>query len=190
MVGHFCNSGIICHYKTVKPPLLTQYIRHQPLVSSGRNAIDLIERGHRTAHTGINRRLIGQHVFIEHALMAHIYCIIVTSCLTGTIQGKMLYTSHNLIITAHILSLITTYHGLRNGCSQKRVFTVALGHTPPTGITANIHHRTECPANTVGTGLNGRNTRRFFNRLHIPCTRQSQRNGKHRFISMNNIHTE
>ena len=102
----------------------------------------------------------------------------------------MLHTSHYLVIPAHILSLVSAYHGTGDGCAEERVFTVSLRHAPPTGITADVHHRAECPQDTVGTGFDGSYTGGLFDGFHIPGTRQAERNRENGFVSVDYVHTE
>ena len=170
MVYHFIDSGIVRHHKALKAPLVTQHISHQPFTGCSRNAIHFIKGSHHTTHSGINSCLIGEHVLIEHALTAHIHRVIIASGLGSSIQGEMLDTSHYLIIAFHLAALIATHHGFSYLSTQERVFPTPFRNTSPTGIPADIYHRTESPGNTIRTGLNGRNTGRFLNGFHIPGT--------------------
>ena len=134
VVDHFRDSGVVGYYKSVEAPLTTQYVCHQPLVGGSRHTVYFVERCHHTSYTGFNSSFVGQHVFIEHPLAAHVYRVVVASAFPCAIQCKVFYAGHDFVIPLHILSLITEYHCFGNHCSEKRVFTAAFGNTSPTWV--------------------------------------------------------
>src|SRR5690606_35151059 len=48
MINQFIDGGVIRYHKTTEAPLVTEYIRHQPLIGGGWHAIDVVERRHYT----------------------------------------------------------------------------------------------------------------------------------------------
>ena len=190
VIDHLVDTGIVRHHESAETPLLAQHIGHQPFAAGGGHTVHFVERGHHASDTCLDRGLVGQHVFIKHTLAAHVYRIIITSRLRCAIKGKVLHTSHYLVITAHVLSLIPAYHGTGDGSTEERVFAVPLGHTSPARVTADVHHRTECPRDTVGTGLDGGYTGGLLDGFHIPSARQAERNRENGFVSVYHVHTE
>ena len=77
VVYHLVDTGIVRYHKPVEIPLLAQHIGHQPLASGGRHTVHFVERSHYAADTCLDCGLVGQHVFIEHTLAAHIHRIII-----------------------------------------------------------------------------------------------------------------
>ena len=67
---------------------------------------------------------------------------------------------------------------------------VALGDSAPAGIVTDIDHRTERPADAVGRGFLRGNLRRTLDGLHVPGAGESQRNGEHGFVAMDDVHAE
>ena len=112
MIHHFSYCRIVGNNETIKSPLFTQNIRHQPAVSSSRNSIYFIKRTHEATSSRLSSSFIRRKILIKHPVTAHVDRIIVTSGLDGTIQGKVLYTGHYLIVSFHLFSLIAFNHCL------------------------------------------------------------------------------
>ena len=149
MFYHFGYAGEVGHYKAVEAPLLTEHVGHQPFVGCGGHAVYLVEGGHNASHTCLYGGFIGIHVFVEHAVTAHVYRIVVTTCLTCPIEGEMLDAGKDLVVTFQLVievgSLITVDHCFGNCSAKERVLATALADTSPARVAADVHHRTECP---------------------------------------------
>ena len=184
---HLSDGIIIGNDHTAKSPLVTKKIGQQPLIGSGRNAIHKVERTHHAPHTRLNGCFIGSQIIVVHAQSAHVYRIIITSRLGSTIQCKMLDTGQYFIISLHSIALIAMYVCPRHQSAQVGIFTVPLGNASPTGIAADIHHRTEIPADSVGTGLSSRHACHPSDGDSVPATRHGKRYGEYCLITVYDI---
>ena len=95
-----------------------------------------------------------------------------------------------LELVGEVGSLITVYHRFGNCSAKERVFATAFADTSPTRVAADVHHRTECPGDAVGTGFDGGNTCGFPNGCHIPGAGKPQRDGEDGFVTVYHIHAE
>ena len=194
MFCHLGYAGKVGHYKAVEAPLLAKHIGHQPFVGCGRYAVYLVERRHYTAHTCLYGGLIGVHIFVEHAVAAHVYRVVVAARFACPVEGEVLDAGKDFIVALELVgevgSLITVYHRFGNCSAKERVFATAFADTSPTRVAADVHHRTECPGDAVGTGFDGGNTCGFPNGCHIPGAGKSQRDGEDGFVTVYHIHAE
>ena len=92
---------------------------------------------------------IGVHVFVEHAVAAHVHGVVVASGFSGTVQCEVLDACHDFVVpcqlVVQVFSLIPQHHGAGDGTSEERVFARTLGYTSPAWVTADVYHWTECP---------------------------------------------
>ena len=99
--------------KPLKPHCLRS-IGHQPFVGCGRYAVYLVERRHYTAHTCLYGGLIGVHIFVEHAVAAHVYRVVVAARFACPVEGEVLDAGSDFIVALELVgevgSLITVYH--------------------------------------------------------------------------------
>ena len=145
--------------KTVEAPLLAEHVGHQPFVGCGGHAVYLVEGGHYASHTCLYGGFIGIHVFVEHAVTAHVYRIVVTTCLTCPIEGEMLDAGKDLVVTFQLVievgSLITVDHCFGNCSAKERVLATALADTSParsrlmSTIGLNVHEMPSALASTA-----------------------------------------
>ena len=99
--------------------------------------------------TGVNSSLVGRHIVIEHAPVAHIHRVVVASCLCTAIECKVLHASHHGVGSCQILSLITLHHGFCDARTEVWILAIAFSHTSPAWVAADIEHRTESPVDTI-----------------------------------------
>ena len=97
---------------------------------------------------------------------------------------------HNLVISFHIITLITPDIGRSYERTKIRVFACTLSGTSPTGITTYVNHRTVGPAYAISTRFNCRNACCTLYQSSIPATGHCKRNGKNSFITMDYVGTD
>ena len=119
------------------------------MVGGGGHAVHFVEGGHHTTHSGADGYFIGVHVFVEHAVAAHVYGVVVASGFSGTVQCEVLDACHDFVVpcqlVVQVFSLIPQHHGAGDGASEERVFARTFGYTSPARVTADVHHRAEGP---------------------------------------------
>ena len=192
--NHLVDARVVGHDKAVELPLVAQQVGHQPTVGRGGHPVDLVERGHDAACSRLNGCLVGQEIFVVHAVAAHVDRVIVASGLRGAVECEVLDASHDLVVGLELCrtvgALVATHHGPCNGGTQEGVFTAALADASPARVAADVDHRAERPADAVGAGFGGRDAGRLFHGVHVPRARQAQGDGEHRFVAVYDIHAE
>ena len=186
---HLTNRIVVGHHKSREPPLIAEQIRQQPFVGCSRYSVDGIERAHHRTHSGFHRPFIRSQVHIIHQVTTHIHRIVVTSRFRSSIQRKVLHTGHDFIVLLHAVTLITAHIGSGHQRTEVWVLPTSFCNTSPAGIPTDVYHRTEGPADSISTGLRGRNTCHTCHRHRIPATRQGQRNREDCFVPVNHIGT-
>ena len=189
---HLVDARVVRDDEALEAPLLAQHGGHQPAVGRGGNPVDLVERRHDAAHACLDGRLVGREIFVVHALAAHVGRIVVASRFGSTVESIVLHASHDLVggKMHRITPLIAVDERPRHSAAEEGIFADALRRTSPAGIARNVDHRGESPADTGGTRLDGRNTGRTLDGLHVPRGRQAERNRKGRLITVDHIHAE
>ena len=168
MVAQLLESAVVGDDEPVKSPLLTQQVGQKPSVTGGWYALHGIESRHDRAGTGIDSRLIGLHILIEHVIAIGIDIIILTSRFHGSVESEMLDARHHRGSIGEVSALVAMYHRFGNTAAEIRIFTATLRDTSPTSVMTHINHRRERPAYTIRRSLSRRYLCRALNSLHIP----------------------
>ena len=102
----------------------------------------------------------------------------------------MLDTRHHRRLVGKVGTLIALDHRAADGRTQERILAGALAHAAPAGLTADVDHRAEGPADAVGRGFDGRDASRVADTVHVPTHRHGERNGKCRRIAVYHVQAE
>src|SRR5438128_8485725 len=102
----------------------------------------------------------------------------------------MLGTGKNAFRVRQTSALISPDIGAGKRGAEKWIFSGAFRDAAPAGIAREVHHGRKGPANAGCGSFAGCDARGAFGELRIPGSRNSQRNGKFRAKSVNNIETE
>ena len=153
MLHHFGYSREVGDDEAPEAPRTAQDVGHQPAVGGGGHAVHFVERCHHTAYSCLDGSFIRIHVFVEHAVAAHVYGVVVASRFSGAVEGEVLDAGHDFVVALQLLrdviALIAQHHGAGDGTPQEGIFARAFGDTSPTRVTADVDHRAERPRDAV-----------------------------------------
>ncbi len=187
MDGHLAYRTVVCHYKTIKLPLITQDIFDKPLVGCGMLTVYKIERGHKRTSARLSSCLIRRKILIKHTQVGHIHRVIIASTLHCAIESIVLHTRHDIIWFGKI-SLVSAHHSFSYSATEVRIFTPTLCYTSPACIQCDVHHRRIHPVDACRRTFECSHTGATLNGIHIPRATQSQRDREHRLVSVDDIH--
>ena len=80
MRGHLLDACIISDHEALESPCLPEYLIHQPWIGRCMLTIHQVETCHYTFHTSLHGSLVGREILVEHAQVAHVHGVVVTSC--------------------------------------------------------------------------------------------------------------
>ena len=179
------DGTVVGDHKTIIFPIVAQQIGEQPLVASGGNAVNDIERRHKRTGASLGGCLVRSEILVVHPHAAHIDRVVVATSLGSSVEGEMLNASHHVLLA--VVALESPHHSLADARAQERVFTSSLRHTSPTGVDGDVNHRAIHPVDTLCSGFLGGNARSVFDSLDVPRTSLCKRNGEYRLIAMYDI---
>ena len=145
MIHHFSHRSPIGYNEPFEVPLFFQQFFQQKAISGSRFIIKIIKCAHKRSGTRFSPSLVRRHIKISKLSHGHIHTIVVFSRSGSSITCKMLDTRKNCIFLRQVISLESAYTGLSDQRTIIRIFSRTFHHTSPTGIPANIHHRSKSP---------------------------------------------
>ena len=110
--NHFADGSVVGHHKALKSPHVAEHGGHQPLVASGRNVVNGVERSHHRSRASIHGCLVGWEVFVKHASVAHVGGVVVAASLSCAIEGEVLHTRHHGVGGGEVGALVAFHHSL------------------------------------------------------------------------------
>src|SRR5690606_13356760 len=157
------------------------------LACGGRNAVDLIERGHHATDAGVNSCLVRREKDVVHGSVAHVCRVVVAPRFCRAIQRKVFYASHHGVGRSQVGALVSAHHDRCDARTQIGVFSSPLCHAAPPRVTANVDHRGKHPIEPVRAGLYRCDACAAFYSLEIPACGQAQGDGENRSRSVDYV---
>ena len=148
--------------------MVAEHVGEQPAVAGGGYAVHGIERCHHRACSGIDGGFVGAHIFVEGVEIVGIDIVVLSSGFHQPIECKVLDARHHRCGVCQRCALVAVHHGFGYAATEIGVFSAALADTSPSAVMADVHHRRERPAYTVGRSLAGSDTCRLLDGVHIP----------------------
>src|ERR1019366_1411519 len=87
-------------------------------------------------------------------------------------------------------ALKTAHHGGTDGLGNPGIFTRAFRDAAPAGITGDIDHGSERPADAFGSGFGGGDAGGLFNQRGIPTGGLTGGDGKNGAVAVNDVAAE
>ena len=91
---HFIDRGIVCNYKSIKIPFITENVLQQVFIPGGRYSVQIIKRCHYRTTSGIERSLEWRKICIPQFIERHIHRIVISPCHSRPISSIMLHTGN------------------------------------------------------------------------------------------------
>ena len=152
----FADRAVVGHHESAEAQFVAQQVAHQPAVGRGRNAVEVVERGHHRRGPGIERRPVRRQVAVAENPLGHIDRMVFAPGLRSAVGGEMLHAGKNRRRVGQV-ALIAPHHRFGDTRAQIGVFARALGDTAPPGVARNVAHRRKGPMDAHGRGFAGRN---------------------------------
>ena len=179
------DGTIVGDHKTIIIPFIAQQVGEQPLVASGGNAINDIERRHKRTGASLGSCLVRSEILVVHPHAAHVHRVVVATSFGSSIEGEMLHACHHVLLA--VVALESPHHSLADATSKEGVFASSLRHTSPAGVDGDVNHRAIHPVDALCSGFLGGNARSVFYSLDVPRTSLCKRYRENRLIAMDNI---
>ena len=171
----------------ITAPPITKDIFQQPFVTNAGHPIHRNERRHHHIAACIQCLFKRRQIYIVHFRTAAVRRGILHTRLTQAVGSIMLHTGCQGILILQILSPKAANHGSTHSTANQRRFTGTFHTATPTRIPDNIHHRRKTGVDTAGRSLNSTDATHPLRQIFIKAATHSQRNGKYRAESMDNI---
>src|SRR6266404_7027418 len=131
-----------------------------------------------------------RQIKLAQRVFRKLYAVVIASAFRGTVADKMFRARRDAVWRIQPSALVAAHVGARHRRAEIGIFSGALGHSSPSGISRDIHHRRKSPADSARRGLVRRHARGPLHQLRIPTGSETQRDRKFRAKSVNHIETE
>src|SRR5713101_3961141 len=183
----FGNGGPIAINESLETPLLPEDLLQSERICGSGDSVQRIERGHDGGRARIHGRVEWRQIKLPQGMFGEFHRIVISTALRRTVANKMFRARRDTISPIEPRSLVTAYIRSDHRRAKIRVFSRALGHSSPARISRNIYHWGKGPADATSRCLAGGYARHFLDQFRMPRGSQSERNGKLRAKSVNDV---
>src|SRR3982751_1501774 len=123
------------------------------MVAGGRNAIDLVERGHGGERARIEAGLVRLQIYIAQPLLRYVDRVVIEAGFRSPVSGKMLDAGEHALGRFEVLTLEPLHAGSGEQPAKQHVLATTFNTAAPALIARDVHHWREGPVDTGARGL-------------------------------------
>ena len=147
------NRSPVAVNNPLEAPLRAQNLSQGKRVCGSRYCIQGIERAHQCCGARIDCGMEGRQIKLAQRVLRKLYAVVIASAFRSTVADKVLRARRDAVCRIQPGALVATHVGARHRRAEIGIFSGALGHSSPSGVSRNIHHRRKSPTDTARGGF-------------------------------------
>ena len=160
------------------------------MVAGRRHAVEVIERAHERADTGVDCGLERREENRAERVFRHVDAVVVAAGFGGAICHPMLRAGDHFVGAAVVVSLEATHASGGHRRTEERILSGPFGNAPPPGVSRDVHHRRERPVHSGGTRFGSGDRRGSFSGCRIPAGGFTKGDREYRPVAVDDVEGE